>query len=105
MFQYLGLIHQLQGAGCVLFDFWVDCDRTPDQFRSVRLRLKARVNTQIMELCVIFTSVLGCIYRKRVCGKIDFKIRIQKESGDKTAPGTFSAQGWAPKISAPRSRR
>ena len=51
------------------------------------------------------TSVLGCIYRKRVCGKIDFKIRIQKESGGKTAPGIFSAQGWAPKISAPRSRR
>ena len=61
-------------------------------------RLKARVNTQVMELCVVFTSILGCIYRKRVCGKIDFKIRIQKESGDDTAPGIFSAQTQALKI-------
>ena len=36
-----------------------------------------------MELSVIFTLVLGCIYRKRVRGKIDFKIRIQKNPGIK----------------------
>ena len=27
-----------------------------------------------------------------MCGKIDFKIRIQEETGGKTAPGTFSAR-------------
>ena len=73
MFQYLGLIHQLQGTGYVLFDFWVDCDRTRDQFRSVRLRLRVGVNTQIMNCVLCSRWFLGYIYRKKWRRKIDFQ--------------------------------
>ena len=51
------------GTGYVLFDLWIDCDRTREQFRSERLRLRVGVNTQniIMFVCVVvlFTSILG----------------------------------------------
>ena len=43
------------GTGYVLFDLWIDCDRTREQFRSVRLRLRVGVNTQDMN-CVLFIS-------------------------------------------------
>ena len=48
------------GTGYVLFDLWIDCDRTREQFRSERLRLRVGVNTQNMNrVCVLFTSNLG----------------------------------------------
>ena len=49
------------GTGYVLFDLWIDCDRTREQFRSERLRLRVGVNTQNI-LCVVvccFMSKLG----------------------------------------------
>ena len=52
------------GTGYVLFDLWIDCDRTREQFRSVRLRLRVGVNTQNMNCVLCFTSNLGYIYRK-----------------------------------------
>ena len=53
------------GTGYVLFDLWIDCDRTREQFRSVRLRLRVGVNTQNMNcVCVLSRRIWGCIYRE-----------------------------------------
>ena len=61
------------GTGYVLFDLWIDCDRTREQFRSVRLRLGVGVNTQNMN-CVLcsFHVEFGAVF----IGKSSWKDRI-----------------------------
>ena len=61
------------GTGYVLFDLWIDCDRTREQFRSERLRLRVGVNTQNMNcvLCV-FHVEFGAVF----IGKSSWKDRI-----------------------------
>ena len=54
------------GTGYVLFDLWIDCDRTREQFRSERLRLRGLESIlRIIIVCFpLFTSNMGYIYRK-----------------------------------------
>ena len=59
------------GTGYVLFDLWIDCDRTREQFCSVRLRLRVGVNTQNMN-CVLFHVEFGAVF----IGKSLWKDRI-----------------------------
>ena len=62
------------GTGYVLFDLWIDCDRTREQFRSERLRLRVGVNTQniIVCCCVCFHVE----FRGLFIGKSSWKDRI-----------------------------
>ena len=62
------------GTGYVLFDLWIDCDRTRDQFRSVRLRLRGWSQYSEYELCVLFPFHVefGAVF----IGKSSWKDRI-----------------------------
>ena len=55
------------GTGYVLFDLWIDCDRTREQFRSERLRLRVGVNTHNMNcvlLCPLHVGFRGLFIGK-----------------------------------------
>ena len=62
------------GTGYVLFDLWIDCDRTRDQFCSVRLRLRGleSILRIIIVCCCCFHVELKGIF----IGKSSWKDRI-----------------------------
>ena len=62
------------GTGYVLFDLWIDCDRTREQFRSERLRLRVGVNTQNIIMCCVCS--LHVEFRGLFIGKTSWKDRI-----------------------------
>ena len=55
-----------------MFDLWIDCDRTREQFRSERLRLRVGVNTQNMNCVCRFHVEFGAIFIE----KSSWKYRI-----------------------------
>ena len=61
------------GTGYVLFDLWIDCDRTREQFRSERLRLRFGVNTLNNNCVLLFFHVE---FRGLFIGKSSWKDRI-----------------------------
>ena len=62
------------GIGYVLFDLWLDYNRTREQFRSERLGLRVGVNTQnkIVCRCVLFHVETRGLF----IGKSSWKDRI-----------------------------
>ena len=62
------------GTGYVLFDLWIDCDRTREQFRSERLRLRVGVNTQNIIVCCDVSFHVE--FRGLFIGKSSWKDRI-----------------------------
>ena len=62
------------GTGYVLFDLWIDCDRTREQFRSVRLTLRVGVNTQNIIMCCVCPFHVE--FRGLFIGKSSWKDRI-----------------------------
>ena len=59
------------GTGYVLFDLWIDCDRTREQFRSERLRLRG------LESILRIYYVLLCVETRGLfIGKSSWKDRI-----------------------------
>ena len=63
-------------TGYVLFDLWIDCDITREQFRSVRFRLRVGVNTQNIIVCCVcsFHVEFGAVFIE----KSSWKDRIAK---------------------------
>ena len=62
------------GTGYVLFDLWIDCDRTREQFRSERLRLRGLES--ILRIYYMCCCVFHVETRGLFIGKSSWKDRI-----------------------------